>query len=193
MSNTLAIAVVTSTIRHLLHESLGGAEPGAVDGAEVTTLRPHQLLRKPARHDKRAGLNVYLYDVTWSLAQDAYDPPSPGGTRPRGQHPVSALDLHYLVTAYGDDAALEPQRLLARAVRALASTPVFTRPVIAAAIAKYGSGDTAFLADGDLAEQSEPVKLMPAALSLDEVSKLWGALATPYLLSFGYTARVVSL
>lgn len=193
MSNTLAIAIVTSTIRHVLHESLGGTEAGAVGGADVTTLRPHQLLHGSAGGSSPAGLNVYLYDVTWSQAHDPYIRPLPGSTRHRGQHPVAALDLHYLVTAYGDDATLEPQRLLARAARALASTPVFTQPVVAAAIAEYGIGDTAFLADDDLSAQPEPVKLMPAHLSIDELSKLWRALATPYLLSLAYTASAVHL
>jgi len=34
MSNTVAIAAVTSTMRHVLHESLGGAQPGPVGGAD---------------------------------------------------------------------------------------------------------------------------------------------------------------
>ena len=50
---------------------------------------------------------------------------------------------------------------------------------------------TAFLADADLADQVELVKLSPTPLSLEEMSKLWGVLGTPYLLSLTYTATVV--
>ena len=143
--------------------------------------------------DSRAGLNVYLYEVSPSRAEGFGVPMARRKDENLGHQPLAELDLHYVVTAYGDDATLEPQRLLARAARALAATPVITSPIIAAAIAKYGSGDTAFLANSDLGEQLEPVKLVPAPLSIDEMSKLWRALATPYLLSLGYTATAVLL
>lgn len=193
VSNTLAIAAVTSTMRHVLHESLGGAEPGAVGGADVTTLRPSDLATEAVLDDGAAGLNVYLYQVTPNHAWDLHDLPTRHSSGTLARPPLAALDLHYLVTAYGDDSALEPQRLLARGALALSATPVFTRPVITAAVVKYGLGDTAFLADSDLADQSELVKVSPAPLSLEEVSKLWGAFSTPYLLSVGYTATVVLL
>lgn len=191
MSNTVAIAAVTSTIRHLLHESLGGNEPGAVPDAEVTTLRPDQLVDRPGRAVSRAGLNVHLYNVTWSQAPRLHDQPFRGSTGSWGQQAQTALDLHYLVSAHGDETALEPQRLLARAVQALAATPVLSSQVIEAAIAAHGSGDTAFLTQSDLAEQPEPVKLVPTPLAVAEVSALWAALATPPLLSLTYTASTV--
>lgn len=190
MSNTLAVAAVTTTIRYLLHESLGGTEPGAVDGAAVTTLHPRQLLRGARAARNRTGLNVYLYNVTWDPIQDGSGRST---NRARDARPEVGLDLHYLVTAYGDDAGLDTQRLLARAARALASVPVLTGPDVEAAIAEYGKGETAFLADSDLAEQAEPIRLMPTPLSLDELSTIWGALATPYLPSLAYTAGVVLL
>lgn len=191
MSNTLAIAAVTSTLRYVLNESLAGAEPGSVVGADVTTLPPHQLAQKEVLNDNPAGLNVYLYQVTPNQARDPRALPTGHGDGT--QHPLVSLDLHYLVTAYGTDAALEAQRLLARAVLALAATPVFSQPVIAAAIAQYGVDETAFLANSDLAEQTEPVRVSPAPLSLEQVSNLWCAFSTPYLLSLAYTATAVLL
>jgi hypothetical protein len=191
MSNTLAIAAVTSTMRHVLHESLGGAQPGPVGGADVTTYRPGQLADADTVGNDASGLNVYLYQVTPNHAWNLSDLPTRHGDGSLARRPVAALDLHYLVTAYGDEEALEPQRLLARGALALASTPVFTKAVIQAAIDKYDTDPTSFLTDADLADQAELVKVSPTPLSLEELSKLWGVLGTPYLLSLAYTATVV--
>lgn len=191
MSNTLAIAAVTTTMRHVLHEALGGPEPGAVGGADVTTYRPAQLANADTVDDGDAGLNVYLYRVTPNHAWNLADLPTRRADGSLSRRPVAALDLHYLVTAYGDDGALEPQRLLARGALALAATPVFTGHVIAAALTKYAVDDTTFLANSDLADQAEVVKVSPAPLTTEEISKLWGTFSTPYLLSLGYTATVV--
>ena len=191
MSNTLAIATVTSTLRHVLHESLSNDEPDPVGGGDVTTYRPTQLSDADTVGTSAAGLNVYLFQVTPNHAWNLSDLPT---RRPDGslsQRPLAALDLHYLLTAYGDEEALEPQRLLARGALALAATPVFTKATIEAAIAKYGADATSFLTHADLADQTELVKVSPTPLSLEEISKLWGVLGTPYLLSLAYTATVV--
>ncbi len=191
MSNTLAIATVTSTVRHVLHEALSGNEPDPVGGADVTTYRPTQLSDADTVGNDASGLNVYLFQVTPNHAWNLSDLPTrrPDGSLAR--RPLAALDLHYLITAYGDEEALEPQRLLARGALALASTPVFTKATIEAAVAKYGADATSFLNHADLADQGELVKVSPTPLSLEEISKLWGVLGTPYLLSLAYTATVV--
>lgn len=193
MSNVLAIAAVTSTIRHVLHESLSW-QPDPVGGADVTTLHPsHLAVDDDAPGSDSAGLNVYLYQVTPNHAWNLSDLPTRSSSGVLTHRPVAALDLHYLVTAYGDEAALEPQRLLARGALALAVTPVLTKDVIEDAIDKFGSGATAFLDHSDLADQAELVKLSPTPLTLEEISKLWGVLGAPYLLSQAYTATVVLL
>ena len=43
MSNALAIAAVTSTVRFVLDLALQAPQPGQVGGAKVTTLRPDRL------------------------------------------------------------------------------------------------------------------------------------------------------
>ena len=49
--------------------------------------------------------------------------------------PQAALDLHYLLTFYGNEAQLEPQRLLGSVVRTLHARPVLTRQQIQQTIA----------------------------------------------------------
>ena len=190
MSNSLAIAAVTSTIRYVLDRSLQQAHPGAVGGANVTTLLPQELAGSEVAGT--AGINVFCFQATPNHAWNLTDLPT---RRPDGsmvQRPVAAVDLHYLLTCYGDEASLEPQRLLGRVVGALAATSVLTRDVVTAALELYDDEtETAFLASSDLADEVELVKLAPATLSLEEMSKLWGVLDTPYLLSQTYLATVV--
>lgn len=191
MSNTHAIATVTSTLRFVLQQAID-AEPDPVAGRRVTTLRPAQLADLGTEDSPARGLNVFLYQVTPNHAWNLSDLPTRTSSGAVVARPLAPLDLHYLVTAYGDEPALEPQRFLARAELALAATPVLSKDVVEDAIALYGNEtETAFLLHADLAGQPESVKLSPAPLSLEEISKLWGALGTPYLLSQAYTATVV--
>ena len=194
MSNTLAVAAVTATLRHLLEESLAGPEPGPVGSAVVTTLRPDQIVR-PGGGGNALGINVFLYEVTPNHAWDLTDLPTRDADGGLVRTPLCALDLHYLISFQGGgDAGLESQRLLARAKLALAVTPVLTRPTVAAMIDKFrGDPDLGFLAESDLGRQPELVKLAPTVLSLEELSRLWGILGTPYLLSVTYRATVVLL
>ena len=172
VSNDLALAVVTSTIRHLLAASL--AAPEGPDGAQVTTLHPRRLQRAKGA----PGLNVHLYAVAWNETLDRNRPPRadrpPAG--PDAGPDSVALDLHYLITAHGDDALLEPQRLLARAARALAGTPVLPRGTV-----------------DELGDESPPVRLTATSLTLDEAAALWTALRMPSRPSLTCTASPVLL
>lgn len=190
MSNSLAIAAVTSTIRYVLDRSLQRPHAGSVGGALVSTLRPDELTNSDLAGP--SGINVYCYLVTPNHAWNLTDLPTRRSDGSPVQRPIAALDLHYLITAYGSEQELAPQRLLGRAVGALSGTPVLARDVVNAAVDLYGADtDTLFLADSDLAGEVELVKLSPVTLSLEEMSKLWGVLDTSYQLSLTYLATVV--
>ena len=194
MSNTVAIAAVTSTICYVLDQSLGGAQPGAVGGAKVTTLRPDQISASAQGNEPIRGLNVFLYDVTPNHAWNLTDLPTRRSDGSLNNRPVAAVDLHFLVSAYGQDVDLEPHRLMARAVLALSVNQVLTRDIVARALEHYDTtSGLEFLADTDLADQVELVKLAPQVLTLEELSRMWGAFGTSYLLSVAYTATVVVL
>jgi hypothetical protein len=190
VSNSLAVAAVTSAVRYVLERALEAAHAGPVGGAVVTTLRPDALT--DTTQVATPGINLYLYDVRPSHAWNLTDLPTrrPDGTL--AQRPVAALDLHYLLTCYGDDDSLDAQRLLGRAVLALAVTPVLTRDVVAASVARYGD-ELEFLPGSDLADQVERVKVAPFALSLEETSRLWGLFQTPHQLSQTYVATAALL
>lgn len=181
MSNFLAIATVTATLQQTLQAAVGTV----VSGATVTTLRPESS----GNGAPEAHVNLYLYQVTPNAAWRNADLPMRSPAGHLVDRPQVALDLHYLLSFYGDDGKLEPQRLLGSVARTFHTRPVLTRQMIRDTIA---SPSFNFLAGSNLADDVELVKFTPAALSLEELSKLWSIFfQTPYTLSVAYQGTVV--
>jgi hypothetical protein len=181
MSNFLAIATVTAA----LSQTLRSAIETDVPGASVTTLRP----------DTAGGgipatrVNLYLYQATTNAAWRNADLPTRHADGAPAQRPQVALDLHYLLSFYGDEGQLEPQRLLGSAVRTLHARPVLTRQSVRNTVVNPAFF---FLAASNLAEAVELVKFTPLPLSLEELSKLWSVFfQTAYTLSIAYQGTVV--
>lgn len=191
MSNSLAIAAVTASIRYVIDKSLEAkAQAGPVGGAHAVTRRPDELTGTEFSDDPM--VNVYCYLATPNHAWNLTDLPTRRDDGSLVNRPVAALDLHYLISCVGKEPELEAQRLLGRVVGALSATSVLTRDVVRDALGHYGKApETAFLKRADLADEVELVKLAPVTLSLEEMSKLWSVLDTPYLLSLAYLATVV--
>src|SRR5918995_2327310 len=177
MSNFLAVATVTATLSRTLSAAVGTDVPAV----NVTTLRPDEA---PER-----GVNVYLYQVGPNAAlRTAALPPRRDDGR-LVQRPRVALDLHYLLSFYGDEAQFEPQRMLGSIVRTLHTRPVLTQQMIRDTVS---DPDNAFLASSNLADEVELIKFTPSSLSLEELSKLWSVFfQVPYALSVAYQASVV--
>src|SRR5215212_6841842 len=181
MSNFLAVATVTATLSRALTAAVGVDVPGAT----VTTLRPDDSTNgTPA-----TGVNIYLYQVAPNAAWRNADLPTRRDDGGLVQRPQVALDLLYLLSFYGSEVQLEPQRLLGSVVRMLHTQPVLTRQMIRDAI---GDPNNTFLATSNLDEEVERIKLTPSSLSLEELSKLWSIFfQVPYTLSVVYQASVV--
>jgi hypothetical protein len=186
MSGFLAVATVTAALQKLL----GDAVAADVPGGKVTTERP----------DKAAPTlptaNLYLYQVIPDPSARNLDLP----TRRSDGSPVvrarAAIDLHYLISFYGKDAELEPQRLLGSVVRRLNARPLITRELIAAVITDAGEHPPIheWIATTDLGEADDLVRICPLPLNLEELSKLWSVFfQTPYTLSTAWSASVVLL
>jgi hypothetical protein len=183
MSNFLAIATVTGTLRRILQAAVDADMPGAA----VTTLRPDQVPDATSS----PSINVHLYQAAPNPAWRNADVPTRRGDQTALQRPRIALDLSYLLGCYGKDAQLEPQRLLGTVVRTLHARPVLTRKAIRETIANPAF---AALQKSDLADDVELVKFTPVSLSLDELSKVWSVFyQTPYALSVAYQATVVTI
>ena len=181
MSNELAIATVTATLNDLLRPAAGSG----VQGADVSMFRPDELTKVDT-----PGVNVFLYQVTPNLAYRNADLPLRRNTTgDLVERPQVALDLHYLLTFYGDEATLEPQRILGSVVRVLHSRPILTHDLIQNVV---GGMAFPYLAGSNLAEQIERVKFTPMSLNLEELSKLWSVFfQTAYRLSVAYIGNLV--
>lgn len=171
MSNALAIAAVTMTLRALL--------TGAVDGGNVTTLPPDK-----ARTDTLDQVNLFLYNTSIDAAL-RNEPPRT--SRPgESAEPSLPLRLHYLVTAYGQgDSDTLGHKLLGQAMGALHDHPLLGREEIRGATHSNG------LADSDLHTQVERVRVTPHSLNVEEMSKLWTTFMTPFRASAAYEVSVV--
>jgi len=183
MSNHLAIAAVTATFQRVLQSAI----QEDVYGARVTTMRPNML----ESGSTETGINVYLYLVT---PNPAFRTPDPMTRRPKGdlvKRSQMAMDLQYILSFYGNDAELEPQRLYGATVRTLQDMLPLTPDMIRDTLADPTLG---FLAGADLADQLEPVRITPAEISVENLSKLWSVFfQTPYVLSATYRGTVVLL
>lgn len=174
MSDFLAVAAVTATLQKLIEDAVTADVDNA---ARVLTGTPDKA------EDAHNRLNLFLYDTAIDGAlrnQQEF----PGQIR-RGESsaPPLPLTLRYLITAHGlegdhgDDRA---HRLLARAMLVLHDHPVLGAEEIKNA-----------LAGTDLWQQVERVRIAPQPLTLDDLSKLWSALQTPFRLGAAYEVSVL--
>ncbi|MCX4642471.1 DUF4255 domain-containing protein [Streptomyces sp. NPDC055059] len=177
MSNALALAHVTQALALLIESNLGPEIDMAV---KVEPRKP------PADPPTEPTISVFLYQVTPDTSRRNNDLPTRAADGTLVKRPVAALDLHFLITAYGDETELVGQRLIGSVVRALHEIPVLPKDIIELA------GERPYLAGSDLAESAQRVRFTPTVMDVDETSKLWGMLyQTPYTLSVVYQAALV--
>lgn len=127
----------------------------------------------------RSKVSVYLYRIAVSSVRRHMGPRvDPTGDRWR---PPIPLDLHYLVTAWAADAAMQHQ-LLGWTVRTLEDTPVIPSALLNA----HQAGATIFA-------PTETVELVWHALNVQELSDVWDVARTNQQPSATYMARMVLL
>lgn len=181
MSNYLAIATVTATLQRTLQSSV----QEDVSGARVTTLRPDRL----NSGSPEAGINIFLYDILLNTAWRSADLSQRHSDKKYIKRSQTGLDLYFLLTTYGNEVELEPQRLMGSVIRTLNSKSIINQNTIRETIA---DSTFIFLADSNLAEQVEAIAISPVDLNIEEISKIWSTLfQTPYSLSIAYKASVV--
>ncbi|WAZ19836.1 Pvc16 family protein [Streptomyces cinnabarinus] len=177
MSNALVIAHVTQALALLIESNLGPEFGAAV---KVEPRKP------PADPPAEPTVTVFLYQVTPNTSQRNNDLPTRASDGTLVKRPAAALDLNFLISAYGEETELVGQRLIGAVVRALHEMPVLPKDVIEQA------GERPYLAGSDLADAVQRVRFTPAVMDIDEASKLWGMLhQTPYSLSVVYQASLV--
>jgi len=177
MSNALAVAATTATLRKLLLTQVPKLDSDLSD-LEVTT-QPLDVARKGIT---KAQLNLFLYQTMTNAGWRNLDMPRQVRQGETGV-PALALNLHYLLTTYGrgeSDNDAVSHRVLGAAMSVLHDHPVLSRAAIRTA-----------LAGNDLADQFEPLKITPLPLAIEEISKLWMVFMTQYRVSAAYEVTVV--
>jgi hypothetical protein len=181
MSNYLAIATVTAALQQLLQAGIREDVPGA----NVTTLRPDN----PGVMNLSVGINVYLYQATPNPAWRNADLRT---RRPKGdliKHGQAGLDLHYLLTFYGNDQELEPQRLMGSAIKTLVDNPTLTQNAIRNTIDR---SNLSCLTGSTLDDQVQLVQFIPSSITTEDMSRIWSVFfQVPYSLSFAYQGMAV--
>jgi hypothetical protein len=173
MSNSLAIAAVTTTLRNLIARGIGDE----LGSGSVTTRPPNKARENGGTSNQ---INIFLYQTLPNPSLRNQDIPSrvkPGET---GKLPL-ALNLYYLITAYGqDNDDILGHRILGTAMRVLHDRAILKPEDIKTA-----------LAESNLHQQIERIRINPLALSLEDISKLWMMLQTEYYISAAYEVSVV--
>lgn len=140
-------------------------------GLDVTLDSPAELKNATGSYEK---INLYLYQVV-EHAHTKNQPPQAldDGTL---QYPPLTLELHYLLTPYASD-TLSAHKVLGHAMR------IFYENAIVAA-----------------AKLPEPLRLITDKLAIvlvsskiEDLTRIWNALQTPYRLSVCYSVRVVPI
>ncbi len=198
MSSALAIAGVSAVIKDLLDSGLidGQITDTMGQGVTVSVAAPDSIV---LGSDAGPRLNLFLHQVTpnpgWrNVGLPGYD----GLGRQRIGNPPLALDLHYLLTAYGSS-DLHAEVLLGYAMQLMHETPVLARNAIRKALNPPASPVNGSLLPSvyqalrasDLADQVEQIKITQQAMGMEELSKLWTALQAHYRPSAVYQATVV--
>jgi len=181
MSNYLAVANVSAALKQVVQ-----AAANVVGGAEVKLGRPEN------KDTSFVGVHVYLYMIRSNPGlsnRDLATRTSDGRLLRRPQQP---LDLYYILSFYGDESQLIPQRLMGSTICALEAEPFLSRERILEVTDP--NGPYPFLAESNLAEQMESVKFSQIYLSNEDFSKMWSVfLQVPHRLFVTYQASVVIL
>lgn len=194
MAGPFAIAAVTAVLKDLLNDGMANHDLSALGNVTVTALPPDRIPVTNA--DEKSQLNIFLFQVAPNLGWRNTGLPSRATTGERLTNPPLALDLRYLVTAYGRE-EFHAETLLGYAMQVLHENPVLTREMVDATLKPtLPPGVTlppglGMLATSDLSGQVELVKITPAYLGTEEMSRLWAAMQAKYRPTAVYNLSVV--
>jgi Pvc16 N-terminal domain len=197
MSTALALASVTAVLKDLLNNGLIDHDVGSAVGEVIVSTLPLDRVDL-LEADKKSRLNLFMYQVTSNPGWRNEALPSRNSNGERISNPPLALDPHYLLTAYGAE-EFHGEILLGYGMQLLHETPVLTRAAIRRSLAPPSpvtiGGDLppslAALFTSNLAEQVEQIRISPAFLSTEEVSKMWPAFQAKYRPTAAYQVSVV--
>ncbi len=198
MSTALGIASVTHILKDLLNDGLINNDVASAIGTaiNVTSLSPGQI--EAAGTGNTSQLNIFMYRVTPNTGLSNLGYPSRNGRGDIVNNPPLALNLHYLLTAFGES-ELHSEILLGFGMQLLHENPVLARSAIRTSLTAASPSDPngrlpanlLALATSELAEQIEQIKITNENINTEEMSRIWTAFQTSYRPCSAYQATVV--
>jgi hypothetical protein len=196
MSDFRAIGGVSATLQTLLLDRM--EYPDGLATVPVTVGPPPFSSKDSDPRQEDPRVNLFLYRVTENGSLKNQEIPGRGNGSGYG-HPPLSLNLHYLVTAYGNNpvaggagASLfddTPAHVfLGSAMRVLHDVAIVTDELTSV---RPPSG--VLVLHESLRDGYERVRLNLEPLSLEDVTKVWTALALRYRLSAAYVVHVVQI
>lgn len=193
MSNAFAIAAATAVIKSFLTGAVVKASLTGILGTDVfvTAVSPDRI--EIGVTDEPNRLNLFMYQVTPNAGWRGVGLPARDGNGARLSNQPLALDLNYMLSAYGIT-DYDNEILLGVGMQVLHEMPVLTRDAIRNVFTPP-PGETLStkmqaLAASGLADQIETIKITPQALNTEELSKLWTAFQGKFRPTAGYQATV---
>ena len=183
MSTELAVTAVTETLRQLLQDQVSDKWGSDVLGGDLTkqlfieTLPLHKVRDK---HPSENVLNLFLYRTEVNPAWRNQPLPATAKAGENGATPL-AINLDYLITAYGEDDREEVAHyFLGQAMRIFNDVAIVPRQNFFDVLKK-----------AQVQQQIDRVTVTSRALSIDDISKLWTVFQTQYHVSAGYLVTVL--
>jgi Pvc16 N-terminal domain len=198
MSNVLSIAAVTAAIKDLLENGLvSDAIVSSIGDVVVTALPPDRI---SVAADERPQLNLFLYQISPNRNADRFLNTADKRSADSGTATPLALDLYYLLTAYGAK-DFQAELLLGFAINLLYKIPVLTSDRIETALnnvtkvsaANVFSQTLSAISAAELAQNIGELKISSEFFNLEETSRLWSVLQTHYRPSTAYRVSMVSI
>ena len=146
--------------------------------------------------DAPPSLNLFMYRTSRNQGWAEVGLPTYDTNGSRVSNPPLALNLHYLLTAYGKS-DFQAEILLGYAMHLLHERPVLDRAAMRLALDPSPLGPTilppafAALSASDLADQVDAVTITPEPMDTEELSRLWSAMQAHYRPSAPYHVSVV--
>ncbi|WP_319423592.1 Pvc16 family protein [Pleurocapsa sp. FMAR1] len=201
MSNGLAIAAITAVFKNLLEDGLvQNAALSSMGNVLVTTLPPDQI---SIGVDGQPQLNLFLYQVAQNRnadlgKSDRNQPVCHQTSIEEDALPPLAINLHYVLTAYGNK-DFQTEILLGYVMQLMHQTPVLSNARIRAALNHVATiNRSGLLAQAiestsveALTEELDQVRIAPNLFNTEQMSRLWSLFQSSYRPSIAYEVSMV--
>ena len=174
MADYLAIAAVGKSLERLLTACFEEEQPIENKKTKAVLVQTGDFDKNMVSQSiKPPALSIYLYRVDFNKAMRA----AWSGVGSLTNKGILALDLHFLMTPWAENAEFE-HRILGKAMQCLEARPIWSGPLL------HNSSAWA---------PQEGVQIAMEEISTEALMRTFDSLPTDYRLSVAYVARVVRI